>query len=61
MAKSKKIKVNPFDEGVTYDEFVKALGVTDVEDYLKGICSFEQIEWIKIELINNVKNNKNGN
>ena len=45
-------KVNPFDSGVSYAEFSKALGKSKVEEYLKGVCSNEQIEWIKIELIN---------
>ena len=50
--KPKQKKVNPFDAGVSYTEFSKALGQSKVEDYLKGICSNEQIEWIKEELIN---------
>ena len=45
-----KAKVNPFDKGVTYAEFKKALGKDKVGDYLKNICSTEQIEFIKNEL-----------
>ena len=44
--------LNPFDIGVTYEAFCKELGSSKVEDYLKGVCSDEQIEWIKEELIN---------
>jgi len=57
MAKKKEVKkevkkLNPFDIGVTYEAFCKELGSSKVEDYLKGVCSDEQIEWIKKELIN---------
>lgn len=43
--------VNPFDKGVSYADFLKALpeGV-EPSEYLKGLCSDEQIEWLKIEL-----------
>lgn len=43
--------VNPFDKGVSYADFLKALpeGV-DPSEYLKGVCSDEQIEWLKTEL-----------
>jgi len=44
--------INPFDTGVTYDVFSKALGKEKVEDYLKGVCDDAQIEWIKTELLN---------
>ena len=57
MAKKKEVKkevkkLNPFDIGVTYEAFCKELGSSKVEDYLKGVCKFVQIEWIKEELIN---------
>jgi predicted lipoprotein len=54
MPRKKKIKekINPFDNGVSYKDFSKALGTEKIEDYLKGICDESQIEWIKIELIN---------
>jgi len=43
-------KVNPFDAGVTYPTFLKALGKTKIETYLKDICTEEQIEWLKKDL-----------
>ena len=55
MAKKKetaKEVINPFEKGVTYDVFSKALGTEKVEDYLKGVCDDAQIEWIKNELLN---------
>ena len=60
MAKQKKTIVNPFDAGVSYDTFLKALGSANIETYLKEICSTEQIEWLIIE-VEQLKNNKNGN
>lgn len=58
MAKQKTVKkVNPFDAGVSYEAFSKALGKSKVDDYLKGVCDNDQIEWIKNELVN--FNNKN--
>jgi len=55
MAKKKettKEVINPFDKGITYDVFSKALGTQKVEEYLKGVCNESQIEWIKNELLN---------
>jgi len=52
MAKQAKPKfVNPFDEGVTYEDFLKSLptGKT-VKQHLINKCSIEQIEWIETEL-----------
>lgn len=58
MTKQKTVKkVNPFDAGVSYETFSKALGNSKVDDYLKGVCDNDQIEWIKNELVN--FNNKN--
>jgi hypothetical protein len=45
-------KINPFDAGVSYDCFLKALGNTPIEKYLNGVCDNDQIEWIKTELTN---------
>ena len=60
MEPSKKSKkLNPLDKGVSYKEFSKALGKTKIEDYLKGVCSSDEIKWLKTELVN-FKNNKNG-
>ncbi len=48
--KVKKEKVNPFDKGVSYAEFLEALGKTSVKDYLKNICTEEQINWLENDL-----------
>ena len=48
--KVKKEKVNPFDKGVTYVEFLEAIGKTSVKDYLKNICTDDQISWLENEL-----------
>ncbi len=47
----KEVKfLNPFDEGVTYAEFKKALGKKSVAEYCKGKLSDEQIEFLETEL-----------
>ncbi len=47
MAKEKSESVvNPFEEGVNYKVFLEALGSNKIEDYLKDVCSKEQIEWL---------------
>lgn len=38
--------VNPFTEGVNYKIFLEALGTNKIEEYLKDVCSKEQIEWL---------------
>jgi len=43
--------VNPFDKGVTYVDFKKAMGTQKIEDYCKGKLTDEQIEYLKQELI----------
>ena len=43
--------VNPFEQGINYDMFVKALGTKTVKTYCKGKLTDEQIEW----LINDLK------
>lgn len=44
-------KVNPFDRGVTYEAFLKAIPKgMKVETYLKDICTKEQISFILTEL-----------
>ena len=52
MATAKKIKfVNPFERGVTYEQFLKSIPKgKSISDHLKGKCSSEQIEWLKTEL-----------
>lgn len=44
--------VNPFDEGVDYKVFLEALGSNKIEDYLKDVCSKEQIQWLVEDLKN---------
>ena len=43
--------LNPFDKGVTYEQFLKSLPKgKSISEHLKGKCSEEQIEWLKTEL-----------
>lgn len=49
--------LNPFDAGVSYEDFLKASKGKTVSAYLKGTCTDEQIQWIETE-IENYKNNK---
>ncbi len=42
--------LNPFDAGVTYAEFQKALGKKSVAEYCKGKLSDEQIVFLETEL-----------
>ena len=47
----KEIKyLNPFEVGVTYAEFQKALGKKSVAEYCKGKLSQDQIDWLENEL-----------
>ena len=47
----KEIKfLNPFEVGVTYAEFQKALGKKSVAEYCKGKLSDEQIAFLEKEL-----------
>ncbi len=48
---AQKVFLNPFDRGVTYEQFLKSLpkGVS-ISNHLKGKCSQEQINWLKTEL-----------
>ncbi len=47
----KEVKfLNPFDAGVTYAEFKKALGKKSVAEYCKGKLSDEQIAFLETEL-----------
>ncbi len=50
MSTQKKEVINPLDSGVSYADFSKALGSSDIEVYLKGVCGKEQIDWIKKEM-----------
>ena len=50
MAGAKK-KVNPFDDGVSYADLLKAVpDKSNVGSYLKDVCTKEQIQWIELEL-----------
>ena len=42
--------LNPFEVGVTYAEFQKALGKKTVAEYCKGKLSDEQITFLETEL-----------
>jgi hypothetical protein len=42
--------INPFTEGVTYAEFIEALGKKSIEDYCKGKLSNDEIEYLKKEI-----------
>lgn len=42
--------LNPFDKGVTYAQFQKAIGKKSVAEYCKGKLSDEQIIWLENEL-----------
>lgn len=47
----KKVEfLNPFDAGVTYAEFKKALGKKTVAEYCKGKLTDEEISWLENEL-----------
>ena len=43
--------LNPFEVGVTYVEFQKALGKKSVAEYCKGKLEKEQIEFLEAELL----------
>ena len=42
--------LNPFDKGVTYVEFQKALGKKSIAEYCNGKLEKEQIEFLEKEL-----------
>ena len=49
---------NPFETGINYDMFLKALGTKTVKIYCKGKLTEDQIEWL-IEDLKHYKLNKN--
>jgi len=53
---TKEVFLNPFDNGVTYDAFLKSIpkGFT-VDEYCKGKLKDNELQWLKVEL-NNYKN-----
>lgn len=54
----KEVFVNPFEKGVTYEFFLKSLGKSNLDDYMKNFeCSKDQLEWLKTELTEFKKNN----
>ena len=60
--KAKEIKegfLNPFGEGVSYEEFAKAVkdAKCDVADYCKGHLDEDQLKWLLTEL-KHFENNK---
>lgn len=42
--------INPFDAGVTYKDFIKAMGDVSLQEYCKGKLTDEQIAFLKTEL-----------
>lgn len=55
MAENKTDFLNPFDAGVSYEQFLKAKGSKSLEDYCKDKLTIEELAFLKseIELINN--------
>lgn len=49
---------NPFEVGINYDMFLKALGTKTVKTYCKNYLTNEQIEWLMNDL-KHYKLNKN--
>ena len=51
MAKEKIVFVNPFDNGVTYADFLAAIPKDKtVEEFCKDELTVEQIEWLVEDL-----------
>jgi hypothetical protein len=46
--------VNPFEVGVNYNDFLKAVGKKNISSYCKDKLTKEQIQWLEndIKLIN---------
>jgi hypothetical protein len=42
--------LNPFENGVSYEEFQKALGEKSVAEYCEGKLEPDQIDWLEKEL-----------
>ena len=49
--------VNPFKQGVTYNDFLEALGNKTIAEYCGDYLSVEEIAWLEIE-IEHLKNKK---
>jgi hypothetical protein len=56
--KENKVKfVNPFDEGVTYEDFLKSVPkVKTIEEHCNKKLTKEELDWLLIEL-EHLKNN----
>lgn len=57
MKEAKETFVNPFEDGVSYEQFLKAKGNKSIEDYCNEKLNQTQIETLKNE-INKLKTNK---
>ena len=55
--KDKVDHTNPFNKGVTYESFLKAIGKKKPAEVLKNVCTKEQIDWVEREL-ESFSNNK---
>jgi len=56
---AKEDKINPFDAGVTYPEFLAAIPKDKtVKEYCKDILTEDQIEWLENDLKNYKQHNK---
>lgn len=49
MAKEKEF-LNPFTEGVSYVQFIEAMGKQTVAEYCKDKLTKEEIVWLETEL-----------
>lgn len=56
-AKVNKLHLNPFNKGVTYQQFLKAIGNKSIATVLKDTCSADEIAWIESE-VEQLKNDK---
>ena len=50
MKEVKETFVNPFEDGVTYEQFLKGKGNKSIEEYCKGKLTENQIEILNREL-----------
>lgn len=52
MAKAKEntVFVNPFENGINYDTFLKAVGSSTIADYCKNNLTKEQIQWLENDI-----------
>lgn len=50
MADEKVTFLNPFTEGVNYEDFLKEVGKKSVAEYCKGNLTKEEIEWLENDI-----------